>query len=57
MKKTKRFVDVDKVAMAQGYLEMAEINANISQVELASEEEGWRLSHEMDQTRRAGGNA
>lgn len=52
----KKFVVVDKEAMAQGYLEMASLNLSISASELASEEEGWRAWYEVD-SKNIGGSA
>jgi hypothetical protein len=52
----KRFVVVDKEAMAQGYQEMAELNLGISNSELASEEEGWRAWYDVE-TKEIGGSA
>lgn len=57
MGQPKRSVKLDKLAMAQGYLEMAQINLQESWNAYGSEEEGWRLSYEKMDSEEAGGNA
>ena len=53
----KRWVSVDKEAMAKGYQEMAQINLQESWNAYGSEEEGWRLSYEKMDSKEAGGDA
>lgn len=47
----KKVVHVDKDAMAHGYMEMSDLNLEISNCYFATEEEGWRLSYEMETTK------